>query len=311
MDYSRQIMLPQVGLKGQRVLAEATAAVIGAGAIGGLAAELLCRSGVGKLLVIERDIVEESNLHRQTLYYARDIGQSKAHVAKARLSEANPDVQVEAAAIDLNNTNAHLIKADIVLDCTDNMETRYLINDYCMKERIRWVYSAAIKETGTVFPISPGGPCLACAIPEAEGLETCDTSGVLPAITSATASMQAAEAIKLLLGITSNEMVRYDIWNNDFARLKVRSNPNCPACNGSYDYLSGAKGSRTTKLCGSGTYQLSGGKISMRQLKQVPGARILEYGVILPNATVFSDGRAVIKAGSEQQARVIYARITG
>ncbi|MBI2142256.1 ThiF family adenylyltransferase [Candidatus Woesearchaeota archaeon] len=324
MDYSRQMLLGHIGKEGQEKLGRSSVAVVGIGAIGCLASELLARSGIGKLILIDRDVVDESNLHRQVLFTAEDVGMAKAAQAKAALEKINPEVSVTAHAADLDCMHADMIKADLVLDCTDNMEARFLINEYCRKNRVPWVHSAAVMTSGTViaFPQEASMPCFRCIFSGQGQSETCDTVGVSNSITAAIAAIQVSEAIKLLLGMqVEQKMIRLDLMSNELLKLSMKKSSSCPVCNGVYEYLDGKKGSKAIKLCGTGSYQIKGKKVDLQLLKQAMeksageiGARgVKDFGYCLSfgSITIFSDGRALVKASDEKQARAKYARLVG
>ncbi len=330
MDYSRQTLLGHIGKKGQEKLSRSSVAVVGIGAIGCLASELLARSGIGKLVLIDRDVVDESNLHRQALFTAEDIGMAKAIQAKAALEKINPEVSVTDHVADLDCTNAGMIKADLVLDCTDNLEARFLINEYCSKNRIPWVHSAAVRTSGTVIPFVPAAsstsaPCFRCIFSGQGQSETCDTVGVSNSITAAIAAIQVSEATKLLLGIPAEEkMIRLDLLSNELLKLSMKKSSSCPVCSGTYEYLSGKRGSKAVKLCGTGSYQVKGKSVDLRLLKQameksadasgaigVMGVKDFGYCLSFGSITIFSDGRALVKASDEKQARAKYARMVG
>src|SRR3989338_6193437 len=221
--YSRQILLDQIGTEGQALLQNKKVAIIGIGALGTVAAELLSRAGVGNLILIDRDVVEPSNLQRQTLFDEKNLGKNKVLAAEKRINEINSEIKIESHSIHLNSENIGILQtADLVLDCTDNLQTRFLINDYCKKEKKLWIYAAAIKTSGYVMPIFPNGPCLQCFLTES-GQETCDTVGVLNTITVSIASLQATLALKLLLGKEIEPTLHhYDIWNQNFKKLNIR-----------------------------------------------------------------------------------------
>ena len=165
--YSRQILLPEIGSEGQKRLQKSRAVVMGCGALGTNALSFLVRAGVGQVLVVDRDIVDLSNLQRQTLFTERDVGRPKAVVAKELLHEINSDVDIDGKAVDVSHLNIEkLVKgATVVLDATDNMDTRFLINDACAKHGVPWVYAGAVGVTGMVMPVVPKGPCLRCVFP--------------------------------------------------------------------------------------------------------------------------------------------------
>ena len=203
MRYIRQQIFREIGKKGQEKLGKSTVAVVGIGALGSNSAELLARAGIGSLILIDRDVVELSNLQRQRLFDENDVGKPKALAAKEHLAKINSEIKIEFLIDDLNFENIGKIfnrKPDLILDCTDNLETRFLINDFSVKNEIPFIYSSAVGSKGYVFDIIPGKtPCLRCFLKEAAQLDTCETAGVLNAITSLISTMQASEAIKILL----------------------------------------------------------------------------------------------------------------
>lgn len=314
--YSRQLLLKEIGLEGQRKLAQATVAIVGVGALGTVAAELLARAGVGKLLLIDRDIIEESNLQRQILFTEEDRGRSKAIVAKEKLQKINSLIAIDAHPIHLNSKNIGLLRdATLILDCTDNLQTRFLLNDYCHNHKIPWIYAAAIKTKGYVFPVLPGGPCLRCFLGTESG-ETCDTVGVLNTITMAIASLQTTLAIKMILGEkVKSELYSLDIWNQEFKTMMVKQKPQCPTCQGRYEYLEKEDIIKTIQFCSTGRYQIMGKPQNLMELQQrwerIDKVRRDNGLLQFKNIILFADGRALIKANSEQEALSAYAKWIG
>lgn len=312
--YSRQALL--FGEEGQKKIEQAVVAIVGLGALGTVAADLLIRAGVGTLLLIDREVVEESNLQRQTLYEEKDVGRSKAVAAKEKLVKINSNAHIEIRAIHLNSTNIGLLeKAHLVLDCTDNLQTRFVINDYCRKERIPWVYGAAIKTAGYVMPILPSEPCLRCFLQEAN-LETCETAGVLSTITSSIAALQVTIALQILLGKeVEPTLYYYNVSNPELKKIKIQKSETCPACNGKYEYLDRKEEARLVKFCSSGRYQINGKKVNLQEMKErwQKAGEVFDEVVMLSfrNILLFEDGRALIKAGSEEEALSAYSRWVG
>lgn len=316
MRYARQIAFQEIGRKGQVKLGKSTIAIIGIGALGSIAAELLARAGVGRLILIDRDIVELTNLQRQVLFREKDVGRPKAVAAKELLSEINSEIKIEVLPIDLNYKNIRNLKADLVLDCTDNLETRFLLNEYCHKNKIPLVSGAAIGSIGTVLNIVGKGPCYRCIFREAPGLETCETAGVLNTVTSVIGAMQANEALKILLKKDhEKKMIRFNAWDNEFMKISVKVNHKCPVHKGKFDYLEGKKGARPIKLCGSSTFQIEGRKIDLNVVKKRLGriGKVNDYGVCIRfrNIILFREGRVLIKARNEKEARSIYSKYVG
>ena len=320
--YSRQEILQGLGAEGQQKLAQSAVAVVGLGALGTVSAELLCRAGVGRLVLIDRDIVELSNLQRQTLYAEADVGLPKAERAAARLAAINSRIAVEARCNDLSHDNISLLldRTALILDCTDNLEARFLINEHCLDSRIPWIYGAALGWEGYAKVFLPGHACFRCHFKEAANLGSCDTAGVLNALTSVIGSIQAAEAIKLIAGIAHEgepPLFHYSARVQSLRALSLEADASCPACRGGKrPYLSGQHASRAIRLCGSGVYQVKNAPADLalleRRLRPLgsvsAGAAALRFSGGDAEFTVCRDGRALIRAGSESRARAVAAR---
>ncbi len=335
--YSRQILFEGIGEAGQRRLRESRALIVGCGALGSAQAEALARAGVGKLRVVDRDFVEESNLQRQTLFTEKD---ARAHVPKAvaagrRLAEINSDVECETEIVDVNHSNVERLisDCDIVLDGTDNFATRYLVNDACVKHNINWIYGAAVGSYGVTLTIRPRiTPCLRCIFPEtpaAASAETCDTAGVIMPIISVVAAMQVSEALKLLTGHAENlhgALMSFDVWHNEWRRLKLKMPaPDCPTCShGQFETLEADAGEYLTVMCGRDAVQVSPGRAAAvvdlpalaERLRGAGVVSVNEYLVRLSVAgyelTIFADARAIIRGTDDLlRARTLYARYVG
>ena len=314
--YSRQILLEEIGKDGPVTLQNKKVAIVGIGALGTVAAELLVRAGVGKILLIDRDVIEETNLSGQVLFTEKDQWKSKARAAQERLQAINSRCLIEAQAIHLQCNNVDILKAaDLIIDGTDNIKTRLLLNDFCKKEGIPWIYGAAIKTSGYVLPLFPSGPCLRCFLDQKRG-ETCDTVGVLNTITVSIAALQTTLALQILLGkpVESN-LNYYDIWKPEFRKIKVSRNQNCRTCQGYYDYLTAGEEIKTIHFCGSGRYQILGTPRNLPELKRKweTKGEVIDNGSMLryQNLILFDDGRALIKAASEAEAWGVYAKLIG
>ena len=323
MRYSRQEIFPEIGKKGQEKLGKSTVAIIGIGALGSVSSELLARAGIGKLILIDRDIVELSNLQRQSLYDENDLEKPKALQAHHHLKKINSGIKIDFFIEDLNNENIGkiLIKTDLILDCTDNLETRFLLNDFCVKNNVPFIYSSAIGSKGYVFNIIPNeGACLRCFLKEAS-LETCETNGVLNTITHAISSIQADEALKILLNKNHEKNLLFlDIWKNELLKIKVNKNKNCVCCSkGDFEFLSGKKSTNTVKMCGSNLYQIKSKSFSKgdflllkAKLRKIGKLIDMDYCINFERRmTIFSDGRALIKAKDEKGARSLYSKFVG
>jgi len=231
--YSRQTAFHGVGRAGQQKLSEACITIVGMGALGTAAADRLCRAGIGRLRLIDDDIVELSNLQRQALYTEADIGKLKAETSRARLHEINSEIHIETICERLANDNSFLQGASLVLDCTDNPEARFLINSQCHALGVPWVHGAVAGASGVVFAIVPGGACFRCLYPDTtiHG-ETAATIGVLNPLTAIVGALQANEAMKLLLGRPAPGLLMLDIWNDVFEYIEVKRDLDCPVCGG-------------------------------------------------------------------------------
>ena len=334
--YSRQIRFAPIGGEGQRKISNARITLIGAGALGSVAAELLVRAGVGFLRIIDRDYVELSNLQRQSMYDEDDVRANlpKAVAAAGKLSRINSTVEVEAIIDDVNPaTVEHYIQdVDLVLDALDNFETRFVLNDACAKHLRPWIYSSAVGSYGLVMPIVPGkSPCLRCMIgslPAPGTSPTCDSVGVIGPITHIVASMQVAEALKWITGtgeINDFALLTYDVWAQRFQRMAPGADlmKTCPVCSeGRYEYLEGTP-LRTVMLCGRNAVQLIPAvksDLDFTQLSETIGnSGTVEYNEFLLRCnsppyelTLFRDGRAIVKGTEDPSlARSVYAKLVG
>ncbi len=356
--YSRQILFAEIGEEGQERLCASSAVVVGCGALGTALANLLVRSGVGRLRIIDRDFVEESNLQRQTLFEESDARDAlpKAVAAERRLSAINSDVKVEGVVADLDAKNAeHLLGGfPLLLDGTDNFEARLLLNDYAVKHRMPWVYAAVVASYGVTMAIRPGQtPCLACLaepddiagagpggdhtpIEDGENASsrnaafgtqaTCDTVGVLGAAAGVIASIEAALALKLLLGkmqALDDRLLSFDVWTGRSQAIRVARRPNCRACGRrEFRYLTGEAQPHVT-MCGRDSVQIHERRrrLDLAQLGRALTAGggqvrhnefLLRFRVPPYEMTVFADGRAIVKGTRDPAvARSLYARYVG
>ncbi len=282
--YHRQMLLPGFGPQSQQRLADATALVLGCGALGSVTADMLARAGVGHLVIVDRDIPELTNLQRQVLFDESDVRDRvpKAEAARRRIARTNSQVRVTAVVDDVNHGNIEQLAegADILVDGLDNFETRYLANDYAVRTATPYVYGAAVGGTGMAFPVLPRGigetaweshdagnfatPCFRCLFDEAPApgtTATCDTVGVLGSVVGIVANYQVAEALKILAGqyaLVNRTLLNFDLLANQFMQLKVAHQPDeCPCCDKhEFPYLEGRAGSTATALCGRDAVQL-------------------------------------------------------
>jgi len=333
--YSRQTLFAGIGPEGQQRLLVSRAAIVGCGAIGAAAANLLVRAGVGYVRIIDRDFVEPSNLQRQTLFDESDALNvlPKAVAAERKLRSINSSVAVEGVVADLNPRNAEALlgEVDLLLDGTDNFETRFLINDIAVASGRPWIYAAGVASYGLTMTICPGRtPCLACLLESGaapQGLEeTCDTIGVLGPIVNLIASLEVAEALKLLSGhpeVLHGRLLSCDVWTGRMQSIGVARNPECRACaRRDFTYLGGEAQPRIT-MCGRDSVQiherartLDLGVLGVRLRPLVDNLHqndfLLRFRIAPYEMTVFADGRAILKGTKDPAvARSLYARYIG
>ena len=328
--YSRQILFTPIGERGQQDLRRAHVAIAGCGALGSFQAAALARAGVGRLTIVDRDYVEPSNLHRQFLFEESDAaeGLPKAVAAERRIARINSDVHVHAIVADLTACNAERLfdSAALILDGTDNFETRYLINDFAVSRGLPWIYGAAVASYGITMPVIPGRTaCLRCVYPEppAGAQPTCETAGVLNAIVSAVASLQVADAMQILVsGAAPSRITTIDVWEGGIRQLRSPArDPECPCCSRrEFPFLDQAERPPVI-LCGRNAVQIRGERVvDLAQLggrlRPLGDVRVNEYAlrfVISPyELTVFADGRAIVKGTSDTGvARSLYAKFVG
>jgi molybdopterin/thiamine biosynthesis adenylyltransferase len=329
--YSRQILFPGIGEQGQQYLLDARVAVAGCGALGSFQAGALARAGIGFLRIIDRDYVELSNLQRQWLFDEGDVEQGlpKAVAAARKILAINHGIGVEALVADLTPSNVEdlLGGVDLILDGTDNFETRYLINDFAVERGVPWVYGGAVGSYGIAMPVIPGQTaCLRCVYPDppAGAQPTCETAGVLGSVTAIIASLQVSEAIKILCRVdAARKITTVDVWSGEIRQM-AQPDPgsDCPACGRrEFPYLSGERRAPVS-LCGQNAVQIHERKrpLKLRDL----AARLEPLGPVRSNEfalrfeappyllTIFPDGRAIIKGTTDVGvARSLYARYIG
>jgi molybdopterin-synthase adenylyltransferase len=336
--YARQVRYAPIGEEGQRRLLAGRALICGCGALGSVIANTLARSGVGMLRIVDRDFLEMNNLQRQVLFDEADVeaGLPKAIAAAAKLRKINSQVTIEPLVTDVDHANVMELTEgiDVILDGTDNFETRMLLNDVALKRVIPWVYGGCLGAEGQTMTILPGETaCLRCLMndtPPPGTTPTCDTAGILAPIVNIIASLQANEAIKILSGnrqAISRSLTIVDVWDNRIRQVSLdalRANQHCPACNqGEFPWLSGERASHSAILCGRNAVQLSpprGSAVSLAALaKKLDGVGrvshnryLLRLAVDGYTLTVFPDGRAIIGGTDDiTAARSLYAKYIG
>lgn len=335
------MILPGVGPEGQARLAAAHAAIVGVGALGCVSAELLARAGVGRLTLIDRDVVELSNLQRQSLFDDRDAteGSAKASAAARAIEAIDPAVRVRAEVAHLGPDNARRLLGDagVIIDGTDNFETRYLLNDLAVSMGVPMVYGGVVGTGGMQASFVPGRACLRCVFPEppAPGSQpTCDTAGVLAPAAWMVGAAQATDAIKLLLGradALSGSLQEFDLWSNERRRLPLPApDPGCPCCGlRRFDFLDGTRAGAIAGLCGRVGVQVlpppGAGKVdfdvvasrwsAVGEVVRSQGSVVVRTagrGGVTTELRLFADARAIVRGvETPEAARALYDRLVG
>jgi adenylyltransferase/sulfurtransferase len=336
--YSRQVLFEGIGQKGQEKLLNSTVAVIGCGALGAMQLEMLARAGVKKLIAIDRDFVEFTNLHRQIMFDEKAAKEQlpKAIAACERIAQINSEVQTQSIVADVNHTNIEkfIAEADLILDGTDNFETRFLINDACVKLGKPWIYGAAVSSYGLTMAILPGRTaCLRCVfenLPPAGSAPTCDTAGVILPIIGLVVSWQIAEAMKILTGNLDrlhNGLIQVDVWQGTHTKVNIqglRDRSDCKCCvHKEFEFLAASERQLLTTLCGRNAVQIVPTKASKLDLK-IMAEKLKPIGEVSVNKfllrvklpsyeiTVFSDARSIIHGTKDESvARSLYAKFIG
>ncbi len=341
--YRRQIRFAPLGEQGQRKLAGSRVLVCGCGALGCVVADALVRSGVGFVRLVDRDFVDLDNLHRQILFDESDAADHlpKAVAAAQRLARVNSEVQIEPVVVDVNADNIRQLAEDVelIVDGTDNFETRYLVNDLAVATNKPWLFAGCVGAEGQVLAIVPGEtPCLCCIMPEpppASAQPTCETAGVLSPIVTLIASLQAIEALKLLSGNRDQlnpAMTFVDLWQNQIRMIGIAASrsEDCPTCGRrEFAWLEGGRGAAITRLCGRNSVQISSASSASSAATEPVDLAALakklgEVGRVTANPflvrlevddyqlTVFADGRTIVGGTDDPAvARTMHAKFVG
>ena len=331
--HERQTRFAPLGLEGQEAIARGRVVVVGCGALGSVASEMLARAGVASLRLIDRDVLELCNLHRQSLFTEQDVheGLPKPVAAAARLRAIDPAVEVEPVVADFDGANALALLqgASCVLDATDNFEARHVINEACLETRTPWVHAACLGATALAWAVVPGGACYACLVPDAPSpgeVATCETSGIIGPAVHLAAGVQVAEALKILAGRTDALLPgpwTLDAWTGRGAVVRAQRDPSCGACVLGQRRFLGRPRRAETVACGRGAVQLrpfADGEIDLDPVE----ARLRACGPVVRNrwlvrlraderdVTVFRDGRVLVSGTREPgEARALAARYLG
>lgn len=336
--YSRQILFAPIGEEGQARLSDKHVVIIGAGALGTGNAEILARAGVGQLTIVDRDYVEWSNLQRQQLFGEEDAKYRipKAVAARERLEQINSDIQVEGHVMDAGAEELRELTefADLIIDATDNFDTRLLINDISQESRIPWIYGACVGSYGLSYSILPGKtPCLSCLLEKVPmGGATCDTAGIIAPVVQMVVAHQTSEAMKILTGNTEalrNKLVSFDLWNNHYLAMDVQKlrKIDCPSCgkNPQYPHLNPENQTKTAVLCGRDSVQIRPSEKEERDLDELSlslsrlGGRVEQNPYLLSyinkdqqRLVFFKDGRVLIHGTKDiAEAKNLYYSLIG
>ncbi|MCH6264410.1 thiazole biosynthesis adenylyltransferase ThiF [Neobacillus citreus] len=335
--YSRQELFPPIGKDGQQQISNKHVLIIGVGALGSASAEALVRAGIGKITIVDRDYVEWSNLQRQQLFTEEDAKNRipKVIAAKNRLTAINSSVNIEAIIADASALELEdwAKEADLMMDATDNFETRMMINDVSQKAGVPWIYGACVGSYGISYTIIPGKtPCLSCLLETVPlGGLTCDTAGIISPAVNMVVSFQISEALKILVGDVDslrNKLVSFDLWKNQYSAIQVDKlkKMDCPSCGPqrSYPYLSFENQTKTAVLCGRDSVQIRPAVPMVRDLealekileKQTGAVQrnpyLLSYTVNANRLVIFKDGRVLVHGTKDvSEARVLYHKYLG
>ncbi len=334
--YKRQTIFPGIGNEGQQKLLAARVVVIGCGATGTVIANHLVRAGVGYLTIVDRDFIELNNLQRQLLFDEQDLADNlpKAIAAERKLRAINSDIEVQGVVSDVNAENIEdLIEgATLVMDGSDNFETRYILNDACLKHNIPWIYTGAVATYGMSQTIIPAQTaclrCLVSEIPPPGTTATCDTAGVVGPVVSAIASVSATEAIKFIVGQgdLNQGIIHFDLWYNSFEQFANNGpRPDCITCQQhNFEFLNQEKGGQIATLCGRDAVQIrqpGAGKLPLSKLAErlsnishitACNDYLLRFKIDDYEITLFADARAIIKGTQDESvARGLYAKYIG
>jgi len=326
--YKKQELV--LGKEGQKKLAKAAVAIVGLGALGSNCVELLVRAGVGKLILIDRDVISLDNLQRQHLYDENDIGKAKAIVCEQKLRKINGSIDIIGKLADITWKNIHEIlkNIDCIIDCTDNLFTRMLLNDFCVKNDVPLIHGAVVSSKGSLYVVSgKEKACLACIYSDKINHETCDSTGVLNTASSIVSSLQANECIKLIWDKhpVEPDFLRIDLLRNSFERFGVKKNKNCFVCiKKEFRYLLGRIEQKAVHYCGSFQYQIKKKDFSKKssflkkeyieivsKLKKLGKVVDLGYCAHFDDLTLFLDGRVLIKAKDEKEAKMFFDKYIG
>jgi len=308
--YSRQENYKKIGKKGQILIEKTSVTIIGIGALGTTTSELLVRSGVGELKLFDEDIIELNNLQRQTLYEEKDVGKLKVRVAEQKLKKINTQTKITSFNQKITEENIHLINSDLILECTDDLNTKFLLNKYCKKNKIPWISASAIQNIGMIIVFDDFKKCLQCIIQPTNKLKTCKEVGVLNTITNIVASIQVSEAIKKITNQpTEQKIIRINLNDNTLKKINYIKKSDCKGCKTIIETPNTFTTEGFVKNCDS--YSIQGKKIDLKKIRgSIEDSKLTKDGLFSENVTILNNGKIIIKTSNKKKAEKIYKRIT-
>ena len=314
MRYDRQEIL--IGKEGQKRLKDIHVCIVGLGALGSVSAELLARAGIGKITLIDRDDVQIDNLQRQLCYTEEDIGKLKAIALKEYLEKVNSSISLDAKPIDIDWKNISNCKSELILDGTDNFQTRFLINEYSRKNNIPWIYTGAIQQRGSLLAITPKEEyCFYCIFGEHYSKDTCDTAGILNSTSVFMASLQTNEAYNIILNKKyEKHLLNINMTNNSITRIKPARSIKCNVCRGKYDFLDGKREQPIIRQCGEDAWHIKREfdyEKEKKRLSSLSKTEEFSYYFVFKNMKFFKDNRIVVYTNAKEKAKSLIAQYLG
>jgi molybdopterin/thiamine biosynthesis adenylyltransferase len=315
--YARHIKFKKFGTKSQSLLKKSSVVIVGIGALGTVISNLLVRAGIGKITLMDYDNVELANLHRQLLFDESDISRNKALCAATKLTKVNSEVDIKAFPEKLIEENSdRILHSNLVIDCTDNIETRLLVNKFCKQNKIPMLHVAAVEDTGNIIFYEnkkKEQACLNCLYNENTPSRKCVDFGVMNTITSAISSMAANIAIKFLSkNKIETELIRFNIWDNTISKIKLKQDKKCPVCFGRKSFSKKTKTSSKIKQDQKDVFEIEGKPLNLQELKtkleKLDKVYNLGYGLSFKNLLIYSNGRVKIKSKTKQEAEKTYKK---
>jgi adenylyltransferase/sulfurtransferase len=290
-------------------------AIIGLGSLGSMITMDLIKNKFNNIIIIDRDFIEEKNIQNQKLYSKKDIGNLKSETAKNKLLGLNKDIKIKSYNLDLNYKTINILKkVNLIIDCTDNLETRFLINEFSKRYRIPWIYSSITGKKGMVYTITKNSPCFNCIFKEpTEHLGTCETYGINKKILKKISNIQLQEVLNLTKNNETKKLLNYNL-KTGMTKIKVYKNKNCSVCKGKYKYITGEKRTEAIKLCGTNSFQIETKNLNTKKLKEellkIDKIKNFKTHFIFRNIFIFNN-KVIIRAKTKEEAKSIYDKYLG